>query len=174
MKNYIYLRNWLHLKLNMDKETSKVTITEFTEALSSNFTSLNLEWLEKYFEVEEVDKEVLNNPKAKIIDQGGKILFALINQEVVGTVALIKKSSDIYELSKMAVTNKYQGMRIGQKLIYASIYYAGNIGCKRLYLDSNTTLKPAISLYKKVGFKEIERPKNSAYNRSDIRMELYL
>lgn len=47
MKNYIYLRNWLHLKLNMDKETSKVTITEFTEALSSNFTSLNLEWLEK-------------------------------------------------------------------------------------------------------------------------------
>ena len=72
----------------------------------------------------------------------------------------------------MAVTNKYQGLRIGQKLMYAAIHFAGQQGIPYLYLDSNTVLTPAITLYKKVGFKEIPVPEDTPYERCNIRMEL--
>lgn len=152
----------------------KVTIINFEDQYTNNFTQLNFEWLEKYFYIEEYDKKVLLNPQKYILDDGGNILFALINNKVVGTVALIKRENGVFELSKMAVTEEYQGLRIGQKLMYACIDFAGRTGAKRLFLDSNTKLKPAISLYNKVGFREIPVPKETPYERCNIRMELFL
>lgn len=155
-------------------EKSIVNIIDFNENHAYDFAQLNFEWLENYFYIEEYDKKVLSNPKKYILDEGGHILVALIEEKVVGTVALIKRENGIFELSKMAVTEKYQGLRIGQKLIYACIDYAGRIGANRLFLDSNTKLIPAITLYRKVGFKEIPVPTDTPYERCNIRMELYL
>ncbi|MDP3359793.1 MAG: GNAT family N-acetyltransferase [Lutibacter sp.] len=155
-------------------QQSKVSIIDFEEKYTNDFTQLNFEWLEKYFYIEEYDKKVLLNPQKHILQDGGHILFALINEKVVGTVALIKRENGVFELSKMAVTEEYQGLRIGQKLMYACIDYAGKTGAKRLFLDSNTKLKPAITLYNKVGFKEIPVPKDTPYERCNIRMELFL
>lgn len=155
-------------------EQLKVTIIDFVEKHTNDFTQLNFEWLEKYFYLEEYDKKVLRDPQKYILDEGGHILFALINKKVVGTVALIKRDLGVFELSKMAVTEEYQGLRIGQKLMYASIDFAGRTGAKRLFLDSNTKLTPAITLYKKVGFREIPVPKDTPYERCNIRMELHL
>lgn len=155
-------------------EQLKVTIIDFDEKYTNDFTQLNFEWLKKYFYIEEYDKKVLLNPQKYILDDGGHILFALIGGKVVGTVALIKRDNDVLELSKMAVTEEYQGLRIGQKLMYACIDFAGRAGVKRLFLDSNTKLTPAITLYNKVGFREIPVPKDTPYERCNIRMELYL
>lgn len=155
-------------------EKSRVNIIDFNENYAYDFAQLNFEWLKNYFYIEEYDKKVLSNPKKYILDEGGHILIALIDGKVVGTVALIKRENDVFELSKMAVTEEYQGLRIGQKLIYACIDYAGRIGAKRLFLDSNTKLIPAIALYGKVGFREIPVPKDTPYERCNIRMELYL
>lgn len=155
-------------------EQLKVTITDYENKYANDFAKLNFEWLEKYFYIEEYDKKVLLNPQKYILDESGHILFALINEKVVGTVALIKRDNDVFELSKMAVTEEYQGLRIGQKLMYACIDFAGRTGAKRLFLDSNTKLTPAITLYNKVGFREIPVPKDTPYERCNIRMELYL
>ncbi|MBE0424495.1 MAG: GNAT family N-acetyltransferase [Lutibacter sp.] len=155
-------------------EQLKVTIIGFEEKFTNDFTQLNFEWLEKYFYIEEYDKKVLLNPQKYILDDGGHILFALIDEKVVGTVALIKRENDVFELSKMAVTEDYQGFRVGQKLMYACIDFAGRKGIKRLFLDSNTKLTPAITLYNKVGFREIPVPKDTPYERCNIRMELHL
>lgn len=152
----------------------KVTIVDFNEKYEQDFAQLNFEWLEKYFYIEEYDKNVLQNPQKYILNDGGHIMFALIDGKVVGTVALIKRDDNVFELSKMAVTEEYQGLKIGQKLMYASIDYAGRTGVKRLFLDSNTKLTPAITLYNKVGFKEIPVPKDTPYERCNIRMELFL
>src|SRR5680860_511038 len=100
-------------------EQLKVSIINFEEQYTNNFTQLNFEWLEKYFYIEAYDKKVLLNPQKYILNEGGHILFALINEKIVGTVALIKRAHGVFELSKMAVTEEYQGLRIGQKLMYA-------------------------------------------------------
>lgn len=155
-------------------KTLKVSIVKHQDDYSHYFKSLNVEWLEKYFVVEPYDNEVLSNPDKYILQPGGEILYALVNNEVVGTVALIKRGDDLFELSKMAVTEKYKGLRIGQKLMYACIHLAGEIGCNRLFLDSNRKLQPALTLYDKVGFKEIPTPKDTPYERCNIRMGLMI
>ncbi len=155
-------------------EEQKVEIVSFNDQYANAFAELNFEWLEKYFYIEDYDREVLTNPKKYILNEGGQILYALIDGNAVGTVALIKRDQGVFELSKMAVTENYKGLRIGQKLMYACIDYAGQHGVKRLFLDSNRTLIPALKLYDKVGFKEIPTPEDTPYERADIRMELYL
>lgn len=150
----------------------KVIIIPFNEKYAKDFTRLNFEWLEKYFYIEEYDRMVLTNPKKYILDENGHIFFAIINEKVVGTVALIKREDGIFELSKMAVTEEYKGFRIGQKLMYYCINFAGQNNFKKVFLDSNTILTPAITLYQKVGFKEIPVPEETPYERCNIRMEL--
>jgi GNAT superfamily N-acetyltransferase len=151
-----------------------VEIIEFEKAYASDFARLNFEWLEKYFYVEDYDKKVLGNPQKYILEEGGFILFAKYDGNIVGTVALIRREDRVFELSKMAVTEEYQGLKIGQKLMYASIHFSAQKGIKRLYLESNTKLEAALRLYRKVGFKEIPVASNSPYKRSNINMELYL
>lgn len=151
-----------------------ISIVKFNDRYAADFARLNFEWLEKYFYIEAYDTELLNNPKKYILDDGGHILIAISKDEVVGTVALIKREESVFELSKMAVTDKYQGMGIGKKIMDACINHAKEHGCRRLFLDSSTTLGPAIALYTKMGFQEIPVPKDTPYERCNIRMELFL
>jgi ribosomal protein S18 acetylase RimI-like enzyme len=151
----------------------KLDIIPFDLQYSNRFYDLNVEWLEKYFYVEPYDKKVLSNPQEYIIDNGGYIFFAKFNDVVVGTVALINQST-FFELSKMAVSPKYQGLKIGQQLMNHCIDFAKQQDWKSITLYSHRSLGPAINLYKKVGFVEVELEKDSHYERSDIKMKLDL
>ncbi len=151
----------------------EVSIIPFEEKYAKQFYNLNVEWLEKYFYVEPYDQKVLSNPKTYIIDKGGFIFFATYNNEIVGTVALINQQL-FYELSKMAVSPKYQGLKIGQKLIDFCIEFGKEKKWDSITLYSHRKLVPAINLYKKVGFVEVELESNSHYERSDIKMKLML
>lgn len=161
------------LSFKSTDETS-VEIVPYEEKYASGFAQLNYDWLEKYFYIEDYDREVLTNPQKHILNPGGYIFIAQVNQQAVGTVALIKRENGSFELSKMAVTEEFQGLKIGRKLMEHCISFAKEIGCPLLFLDSNTLLTPAINLYRKVGFEEIPTPENSPYERCNIRMELPL
>lgn len=152
---------------------TSLNIIPFDEKYSSHFYNLNVEWLEKYFYVEPYDKKVLSNPKEFIIDKGGFIFFAKYNNEIAGVVSLINQQT-FFELSKMAVSPKYQGLKIGQKLMDYCIDFAKKQKWKSVTLYSHRNLVAAINLYKKVGFKEIPLEENSHYERSDIKMLLEL
>jgi hypothetical protein len=93
--------------MKMSKQ-SDIEIIEFSEALSKPIKTLNYEWLEKYFKIEDADLVSLSNHKKNIIDKGGYIYYAKFNGEIVGTASLLKKSETIYELGKMAVSDKVQ------------------------------------------------------------------
>jgi len=154
-------------------KTDKLRIISFKEAYAHHFRDLNIGWLEKYFYVEDHDKEVLNNAKTYIIDKGGYIFFALYKGEVAGTLALMNEEEG-YELSKMAVSPKFQGLKIGQQLMQYSIHFARNKQWSKLLLYSNTILENAIYIYKKYGFKEVVLETDNPYNRSNIKMVLNL
>lgn len=152
---------------------NSVEIIDFQAKYATRFYELNVEWLEKFFYVEPYDQKVLSNPKEFIIDKGGYIFFAKYNDEIVGTVALINQNS-FFELSKMAVSPKYQGLKIGKKLMDYCIAFSKKKGWKSITLYSHRKLVPAINLYKKIGFIEIELEAESHYERSDIKMLLEL
>lgn len=157
----------------MNRIKEQVDIIEYDIQYSKVFHDLNIEWLEAYFYVESHDKEVLENPQSYIIDNGGYIFFAKFNGEIVGTVALINEK-ECYELSKMAVSPKYQGLKIGQKLMDHCIEFSKQQGWNKIMLYSNRVLAPAINLYRKVGFEEVDLEADVYYERADIKMVLKL
>ncbi|AOW21975.1 GNAT family N-acetyltransferase [Urechidicola croceus] len=150
-----------------------IEIIDFNPKYSQTFHDLNTEWLEKYFYVEPHDKEVLENAKSFIIDNNGYIFFAKYNNKIAGTVALINNEEG-YELSKMAVSPKFQGLKIGQKLMSKCIEFAKEKKWNELILYSNTKLTPAINMYRKNGFVEIPVQENCDYERCNIKMILKL
>ncbi|MFD0794615.1 GNAT family N-acetyltransferase [Mucilaginibacter litoreus] len=152
------------------REQSHVQIIDYTPQHQQAFRQLNEEWITTWFKMEESDYKALDHPDEYIIDKGGHIFIALYNEEPVGACALIKMDNNMYELAKMAVSPKAKGMGIGFSLGQACIEKAKELGAEKLYLESNTILKPAISLYHKLGFKKITGIP-SPYERCNIQME---
>ena len=153
------------------KKLSEVKIIEFDRRFAGDFARLNYDWISQDYSIEDHDREILDNPENYIIRRGGQIFFALVSEQVAGTVALIEIDKETYELGKMAVSQEFRGYNIGLKLMNACIQYSKKTGKKRIVLDSNTKQIAAINLYKKAGFKEIPLDPNTPYQRSNIRME---
>ena len=147
-----------------------VEIIPFSTDLKEHIKTLNLEWLKKYFKVEPKDEIVLSNPQSEIIDKGGMIFYAKYNNQIIGTVSLIKVDDFTFELSKMAVTDTIQGLGIGKKIMEHCLAVAKEEGIQKLILYSNRSLLPAIHLYEKYGFVEISL-EDGVYERADIKME---
>ncbi|MGN7808240.1 GNAT family N-acetyltransferase [Flavobacterium sp. 22076] len=153
----------------------QVEIAAYNSKYQKSFKDLNIEWISNYFEVEPNDIKALDHAEENIINKGGEIFSAVLNDEVLGVCALIKsdgKNYD-YELAKMAVSPKAQGKGVGLLLAESAIKWASEKGASKIYLESNTKLTPAIKLYEKLGFKRITGI-SSAYNRVDIQMLLTL
>lgn len=150
-----------------------IKIVPFDKIYAKDFYALNIEWLKTYFYVEPFDEEVLSKPELYIIDKGGHIFYAKLDADVVGTVALMPTNDPkVYELTKMAVSPKHRGFKIGQKLMQYCIEFAKSNNYDSLMLYSNTKLENAIYIYRKYGFVETPIEENSPYKRSDIKMVL--
>jgi ribosomal protein S18 acetylase RimI-like enzyme len=149
-----------------------IQILDFKPEHQVWFEKFNRDWIEKYFWMEPVDIEVLQKPEIHIINKGGNIFMAMADKEMAGTVALKYVEPGVYEFTKMAVDEKFQGRKIGLSLAEAAIQRARKLGASKIILYSNTVLGPAIKLYEKLGFKEIAL--DGPYKRSNIKMELNL
>lgn len=151
----------------------RVEMIDYTEDLKSHIKTLNVEWLEKFFKVEPNDMVQLSSPKEEILDKGGYIYYARYQNEIVGTVSLMKVEESVYELAKMAVTDKAQGLGIGNMLMQHCFNESKRLGIKKLLLYSNRSLDSAIHLYKKYDFYEVAM-ESGHYERANIKMEKVL
>lgn len=147
----------------------RIELLDYSEALKPYIRSLNYEWLEKYFKVEQGDAKSLSNPKQEILDKGGFVWFVRFREQIVGTVSLLKKADGDFELGKMAVSENFHGFGIGNMLIKHCFNKANELGIPKLVLYSNTKLAPAIHLYRKFGFVETEL-EPGLYERANIKM----
>jgi putative acetyltransferase len=145
-------------------------VVDYEPAHENAFERLNLEWLEKYFWVEDIDRAILSNPGAAVIDHGGHILFAELDGELVGCVALKHHGDGRYELTKMAVTASRQGFGYGRDLLLAAIARFDSVSGKNLFLETHSSLQTAIKLYGSAGFHHASHPTGSDYQRSDTYM----
>lgn len=155
------------------RESRNVKIVPYKAQYSQVFKALNEDWITTHFEMEEADYKTLDNPDEYILGNGGLIFIALYKDEPVGTCALLKMNDGNYELAKMAVNSKLRGFNIGYLLGKTAVDKAQEIGARKIYLESNTLLKPAIQLYLKLGFKKIAGH-NTPYKRCNIQMELII
>ncbi len=157
-----------------ENELQDVEIVGYSPKYKKDFKELNYEWLNKYFKVENVDREILSNPEKEVLKKGGQIFFARKENEIVGTCAVKKVSGRSFELTKMAVTESAQGKQIGKKLALAAIEFSKNKNARELVLETSRKLESAVALYQKLGFVIESKLGTSKYERPTIKMKLTL
>ncbi len=151
----------------------EIKIIGYNPEYKNDFIRLNKAWLEEYFYVEPHDIETFNNIENDIIKKEGEIFFCLVDNEIAGTVAMIKTDNETYELAKMAVDKKFQGKKLSNLLMESCIEFAKQNNAKKIFLVSNRKLKTALNLYSKYKFIEVPMDETD-YERADIQMEYIL
>ena len=149
-------------------------IVEFRDDLAQAFHDINAQWIQAMFVLEPTDREVLENPRQRIIDPGGVILF--VEAEglgLVGTCALQKTGPGQFELTKMGVLDSARGRGAGRFLLEAMIARAETLGADPLYLLTSSKCETAIRLYEAAGFQHdagIMRDFGARYARCNVAM----
>ena len=156
----------------MIKNISKICIQKYETKFDNDFFVLNKAWIEESWILEESDKKDLLNPD-KIVHNGGQVFFALKNQKVIGTVAMINSSDDRFELAKMTVQEDFRGKGIANMLMDECLKFAKENKANEIFLISNDSLTIARNLYDKYGFKEVDLD-SQKYDRGNVKMRLTL
>jgi DNA-binding MarR family transcriptional regulator/N-acetylglutamate synthase-like GNAT family acetyltransferase len=158
----------------MQAEPGPLRLREYDDSLAHHFHDINAEWIEGMFRLEPTDREVLENPRERIIEPGGTILFVEApGLGIVGTCALQKTGPGAFELTKMGVRESARGLKAGEFLLEAMIARAGEMGADKLYLLTNRKCAVAIHLYEKLGFEHdagIMAEYGARYERCDVAM----
>lgn len=153
-------------------------IVEFRDDLAQAFHDINARWIDAMFVMEATDRKVLENPQATIIDRDGVIMFVEARDVgIVGTVALMKTSEGVFELTKMGVLESARGQKAGEFLLSACIERARSMDMTCLYLLTSHICEAAIHLYEKAGFRhdaDIMQRYGKSYARCDVAMRFPL
>lgn len=150
-------------------------IVPYRTDLASTFRDINRRWIDEYFELEKADRSALDDPEGYILKPGGAILFAVSPAgEVVGTCALVRHNDTLGELAKMGVDKARRSSGAGKLLGHAILQLAAQMGFRKVFLETNSVLTPAIGLYQRLGFVQREFPIPSDYQRADVYMDIEL
>ncbi|MEW6736236.1 MAG: GNAT family N-acetyltransferase [Acidobacteriota bacterium] len=151
---------------------NNIQVVYYEDRYASEFRRLNYEWLEGFGLLEPADMNYLDAPRQTIIEKGGQIFFAIEDEWVIGTCAVLSSSPTVVELAKLAVTAAAQGRGIGRLLTEVAIDYAQEIGMEKIILVSNSRLVKALRLYESMGFRHTPPPLDPVYASADVYMEL--
>ena len=157
----------------MSEQAGDIRIVPFAPRHGAAWKALNEAWITRYFALEPKDRLVLDDPAGQVLNKGGVIFIAEKHGEPVGCIAIVPMDDGGFEMVKMAVDERAQGGGIGRKLIAACIEAGKAAGAIRLYLETNSSLAPALHLYRSAGFVDLPA-QPTPYARCDVWMELRL
>jgi putative acetyltransferase len=99
----------------------------------------------------------------------GVVLLARVDADTVGTVAYRKFSHGICEMKRLYVRPEWRGRAIGRVLCERLLDEARARFYRRMLLDTGDWLKPALTLYRALGFAEIP-----AYYTNPLKGTVYM
>jgi GNAT superfamily N-acetyltransferase len=145
-------------------------IIEYDKKFKQAFIDFNTDWIEDNFGfLEKEDLDTFEHIEDEL-DNGAMIYFAIDNNIPLATCMAKKMDGDTWEICKLSSNKHYTHKGCGSAVFKAAMDYAINHGAKRLFLLSNSKLKPAIHIYQKFGFKEIKLD-DYEYVRGNIAFE---
>ena len=151
----------------------KVEILDFSPQYREEFKRLNAEWMHSTFG-KYVDNH-LENPEMTILQNGGFILFAKVDNKIVGTCAVLKENNKLFEIADMAVTPLFRNRNIGKRLLSEVIERVKKANARQIYLVTSSKLTASLELFRTYGFREVPLDtETSIYEGSDIKMVLNL
>ncbi|VAV91947.1 hypothetical protein MNBD_ALPHA05-2067 [hydrothermal vent metagenome] len=104
------------------------------------------------------------------------LLLARVDGLAAAAVGLKDIGDGVCEMKRLYARPNFQGLGLGRRLCGDLIDAARSLGFRLMRLDTLKRLKPALSLYKKFGFVEIEKyydnPEDGVvYMELDLRVE---
>jgi GNAT superfamily N-acetyltransferase len=93
----------------------------------------------------------------------GWLLLARLDGEAVGCGALKRLDDTTGEIKRVWVSPAARGMGVAARLMDRLEALAGEMGCRRVLLDTNRTLTEAKALYLKRSYREIARYNDNPY-----------
>lgn len=154
--------------------TDDLKFISFTPALARHFKVINEQWINDMFQMEALDRNMLQYPQKRVIEPGGHIWFAEhASLGVIGTCATVKKAEGVFELTKMGVLKQARGLKAGERLLRHVLAESEKMPIQCLFLLTNEKCAAAIHLYEKNGFahdSQIMAQYGSAYERCNVAM----
>lgn len=141
----------IHEKLKQ-ADHADISFIAYHENYSEEFRSLNEAWLRSYLNISKHDKEVLADPREKIIKKNGEIFLMTSGEEIIGSFALQKLNKYDCELSKFTIKKAFRGRNLGEAMLTYAINRAKKLNYQSIILFTHHELKEATQLYEKVGF----------------------
>jgi len=134
------------------------------------FIEFNTDWIiDNFGFLEKEDKETFEKIEEEL-SQGAMIYFAVENDTPLATCMSKPLSDNTWEICKFA-SNKHKPHKgCGSAVFEATMEWAINHGAKKLFIISNSKLKPALHIYEKYGFSEVKLD-NYEYVRGNIAFE---
>jgi ribosomal protein S18 acetylase RimI-like enzyme len=126
-------------------EQAKNLIIEYADSLK-----IDLRFQDFKNELKEINIQY-NKPYGALI-----IIIDNDSGEAVGCIGIRKFENKIAEFKRMYVKDSHRNKGVGKELIHQAIKLSIDLGYEIVRLDTLDTMKPAIALYKKYGFYEIE------------------
>ena len=112
-------------------------------------------WLEINLCFQNFDKELAGLP-GDYAPPSGRLLLAVVGDEVTGCVALRKIGERVGEMKRLYVRPAFRGRGLGRTLTEQLITEAKDIGYASLRLDTLPgKMDQAIAMYRSLGFREI-------------------
>ncbi|MDE7351600.1 MAG: GNAT family N-acetyltransferase [Acetatifactor sp.] len=148
-------------------------IIEYTTKYRDDFIQFNKDWIMDNFGfLEAGDLETFEKIDEDLA-MGAMIYFAVEEDIPLATCMAKPMDEFTWEICKLG-SNKHKDHKgCGSAVFGAAVQWAIGHGAKRLFILSNSRLKPAIHIYEKYGFKEIKLD-NYEYVRGDIAFEKWI
>ncbi len=145
-------------------------VIPFEERYRKDFIEFNKDWIVSNFGfLEEHDIETFERIDEEM-EAGAMIFFAIENDIALATCMAMPMEGTTWEICKLGSNKNVPHKGAGSAVFEASMKWALEHGAERLFILSNSKLKPALHIYKKHGFKEIKLD-DYEYARGDIAFE---
>jgi DNA-binding MarR family transcriptional regulator/N-acetylglutamate synthase-like GNAT family acetyltransferase len=148
-------------KLKVLEELPQIRVLDYKPSLKKYFYDLAGNWLLEVLNgtLEEEDKFTLNNPDQSYLLQGGFVFYAVLDNKVVGCVALKRLDENTFEFAKLFIQKGTRNLGIATKLIDRCITRCKENAATQLWLQTTMRMPEAHKLYYKLGFDDKKAPK---------------
>ncbi len=145
-------------------------VIPFEEKYRQDFIDFNKDWIVSNFGfLEEHDIQTFEKIDEEM-KAGAMIFFAVENDIALATCMAMPMEGTTWEICKLGSNKNVPHKGAGSAVFRASMKWALEHGAERLFILSNSKLKPALHIYKKYGFEEIAL-NDYEYIRGDIAFE---